>query len=294
MPKRDISDSESEGTNENSSSEEAEAGTHCHPQCISEYEKQRLSRIAENRGRLEALGLPKMASSLKRSGYSVTYNNGKKKAGDDEEYVPDDAEARLSSSSGEDGVDDDDDDDEDFVSEKASRSRKRKVKKRCSKPKVRVSRKDPWNNSYHIDGDDESLKQAIALSLQDSAEGSFFSDKHVASAAHVDTRGKNHIEEDKGKRKNKKSFTSRLQMPEDEVIVHFFEIDETGKGSVTMRDLQRVAAAYDFVWTDKELSDMIHCFDSDNDGKLTLDDFRKIIDRCNMIKGSEKSRWIQG
>ncbi|KAI9078843.1 hypothetical protein K1719_039184 [Acacia pycnantha] len=285
MPKRELYDSESEGASENSSSEEAEAAAHCHPQGISEYEKQRLSRIAENRGRLEALGLPKMASSLKRLGYNVIYNNGKKKAGDDEEYVPDDAEAILSSSSREDGLDDDDDD---FVSEKASQSRKRKVKKRCSKPKARVSRKDPCNNSYHID-DDESLKQAIALSLQDSAEGSFFSDKHVANAAHVDTKGKNHIEEDKGKRKNKKSFTSRLQMTEDEVIVHFFEIDETGKGSITVRDLQRVAAAHDFVWTDKELSDMIHCFDSDNDGQLTLDDFRKIIVRCNMIKGSEKS-----
>ncbi|KAI9080491.1 hypothetical protein K1719_035881 [Acacia pycnantha] len=124
MPKRDISNSESEDASENSSVEEAEAATHCHPQGISKYEKQRLSRIAENRGRLEALGLPKMASSLKRLSYNFTYNNGKKKAGDDEEYVPDDAEAILSSSSREDGLDDDDDD---FVCEKASRSRIRKV-----------------------------------------------------------------------------------------------------------------------------------------------------------------------
>ncbi|XP_028752052.1 RNA polymerase-associated protein LEO1-like [Neltuma alba] len=289
MPKRDISDSESEDANENSSSEEAEAATHGHPLCVSEYEKQRLCRIAENRARLKALGLPKMASSLKCRGHNVTDEKGKKKVGDDEEYVPDDAEARLSSSSGEDGHDDDDDDDEDFVGEKASRSRKRKVKKNSSKAKARLSKKDPCNKSHDIDDDDEALKQAIALSLQESVEGSCLTDKHVANTTHVDTKREDHIQEDKGRRKNKKSFTSRLQMTEDEVIVHFFEIDETGKGSVIMRDLQRVAAAHDFVWTDKELSDMIHYFDSDNDGKLSLDDFRKIIVRCNMTKGSESS-----
>ncbi|XP_054780069.1 caltractin-like [Prosopis cineraria] len=291
MPKRD-SDSESEDANDSSSSEEAEAATHGQHQGVSEYEKQRLSRIAENRARLEALGLPKMASSLKRSSQSVIDKKRKKKVGDDEEYVPDDAEVILSSSSGEDGHDDDDDDDddEDFVSKKASQSRKRKVKKKGSMPKPQVSREDPCNNSHHIDDDDDkALRQAIALSLQDSAEGSCFSEKHVVNTTLVDTMGKNHIQEDKGRRKNKKSFNSRLQMTEDEVIVHFFQIDETGKGSITMRDLQRVAADHDFVWTDKELCDMIHCFDNDNDGKLSLDDFRKIVVRCNMIKGSENS-----
>ena len=36
-----------------------------------------------------------------------------------------------------------------------------------------------------------------------------------------------------------------------------------------MRDLRRVAIAHDFMWTDKELSDMIHCFDSGGDGKVS-------------------------
>lgn len=87
--------------------------------------------------------------------------------------------------------------------------------------------------------------------------------------------------------KGKKSFSSRVQMTEDDLILHFFQFDEAGKGAITMRDLRRVAIAHDFTWTDKELADMILCFDGDGDGKLTLDDFRKIAGRCNMMQSSE-------
>lgn len=43
---------------------------------------------------------------------------------------------------------------------------------------------------------------------------------------------------------------------------------EAGKGGITALDLAKVADAHDFMWTDKELADMIHCFDSDGDGKV--------------------------
>ncbi|XP_020228919.2 mitochondrial import receptor subunit TOM20 [Cajanus cajan] len=43
---------------------------------------------------------------------------------------------------------------------------------------------------------------------------------------------------------------------------------EAGKGTVNVRDLQSTATAHDFLWTDKELVDMIRYFDSDGDGKL--------------------------
>lgn len=36
-----------------------------------------------------------------------------------------------------------------------------------------------------------------------------------------------------------------------------------------MRDLERMAVAHDFTWSDKELADMIRCFDSDGDGKVS-------------------------
>ncbi|GFY92663.1 calmodulin-like protein [Actinidia rufa] len=64
---------------------------------------------------------------------------------------------------------------------------------------------------------------------------------------------------------------------------------EAGKGSITLADLIRVAAAHDFTWIDKDIADMIYCFDSDGDGKLSLDEFRMIVGQCNMIQVSEKS-----
>lgn len=44
---------------------------------------------------------------------------------------------------------------------------------------------------------------------------------------------------------------------------------ENCNGGLSLRDLQRVATAHDFMWTDKELADMIRCFDSDGDGKVS-------------------------
>ncbi|KAG6749342.1 hypothetical protein POTOM_046386 [Populus tomentosa] len=155
--------------------------------------------------------------------------------------------------------------------------------------------------------------QAIALSLHDSVNDATPKERKVDAQ----------VQEDAGRRKRKKSFSSRVQMTEDDLILHFFQFDEAGKGAITMRDLRRVAIAHDFTWTDKELADMILCFDGDGDGKsfilhlfntcfkvnytslswlliiisskvlntlvneLTLDDFRKIAGRCNMLQSSE-------
>jgi len=45
---------------------------------------------------------------------------------------------------------------------------------------------------------------------------------------------------------------------------------EAGKGTVTIRDLEKAAITHDFAWTDKELVDMIRCFDSDGDGRVSI------------------------
>ncbi|XP_039068468.1 centrin-1-like [Hibiscus syriacus] len=122
--------------------------------------------------------------------------------------------------------------------------------------------------------------KAIALSLKDFGE--------VLGAVSTDAQDATSGERKGNARsKRKKSFTSRTQMTEDEMVVHFFQFDEAGKGSISTRDLRRVAIAHDFIWTDEELTDMIHCFDTDGDGKLNLDDFRKIVSRCNMLRTSE-------
>lgn len=45
-------------------------------------------------------------------------------------------------------------------------------------------------------------------------------------------------------------------------------LTETGKGGFTVRDIQRLAAAHDFTWSEKEIADMICYFDGDGDGKV--------------------------
>ncbi|XVF22753.1 hypothetical protein REPUB_Repub12eG0198200 [Reevesia pubescens] len=269
MPKRKVSNSESEeGESEEKLSEEENSNQK--QQGISEYEKQRLSRIAENRAKMEALGLSKMASSLMGSAPNSSRNSsmlkGKRKVvEDDEDYRPND----------EDDNDDDDDDNEDFTSKKTPQSRKNKVKNKGTKPNKKAPVQKHLSSSDYVDDDDE-LTKAVALSLQDSGK--------VSGAVHTDVQDATFTERKGNARlKRKKSFTSRVQMTEDEMIMHFFQFDEAGKGSISIRDLRRVAIAHDFMWTDKELSDMILCFDGNGDGKLNLDNFRKIVSRCNML-----------
>lgn len=119
MPKDDTSESEPEQTPENSSSDSDEPVTPVHglhQDGISEYEKQRLSRIAENKARMEALGLRKMVSLLTGSAQNSRKNKGKAKVVDkDEDYMPD-----------EEG-NEDDDGDEDYLGGRSPGSLKAKV-----------------------------------------------------------------------------------------------------------------------------------------------------------------------
>lgn len=43
---------------------------------------------------------------------------------------------------------------------------------------------------------------------------------------------------------------------------------EAGEGKINRRDLQKIAVAHDFMWSEKEIADMILHFDSDGDGKV--------------------------
>ncbi|KAH1080832.1 hypothetical protein J1N35_020593 [Gossypium stocksii] len=292
MTKRRISNSESEesGSEEMLSEEEEDDDNEVilkqEQQGISEYEKQRLARIAENRARMEALGLPKIASSLMGSSPNTSRNSskikGKRKViDDDEDYRPNDNEDDYDE-------DDDDkldgDDEEEFPGSKTpqTQSRKNKVKNKGSKSKEKASVQKHLRSSDYIDDGDDELMKAIALSLKDSGEVLGAVPTDVQDATFTESKGN-------ARSRRKKSFTSRMQMTEDEMVVHFFHFDEAGKGSISMRDLRKVAIAHDFMWTDKELAEMIQCFDTDGDGKLNLDDFRKIVSRCNMLRTSDNS-----
>ncbi|PON47305.1 Parvalbumin [Parasponia andersonii] len=287
MSKGDSSDSESEEATEKWSSDEPETKTETPANNgksqkggASEYEKQRLSRIAENRARMEALGLPKMASSLMGSPHNSRKTKGKAKVTEeDEDYRPQEEEP---TSSGDDEEENTVDVDEDYKGAKSSRSHKRKVKNKVSKynKKVPVLGKVASNSDYM--DEDDALKLAIALSLQYSGEPS--QSPNMANSKVNAKRIKTQTQHVDKRNKGKKSFASRLQMTEDELLVHYYQFDDNWKGGISVKDLERVATAHDFTWTDQELADMIRCFDSDGDGKLNLDDFRKIAVRCHMIK----------
>lgn len=108
MAKRNLSDSETEERNSGSSSDSGDSPVEMEPQStgkITEYEKQRMKRIQENKARMEAMGLHNMATSL--MGFSQKPQKkgkdkkGKKKVVDeDEDYEPAQSED-LSSASGE-------------------------------------------------------------------------------------------------------------------------------------------------------------------------------------------------
>lgn len=285
MHKHDPSDSESD---ENSSSDDSETPINGSKQVVPEYEKQRQHRIEENKARMEALGLHKMASSLMGSVKKQSKDKGKAKFFKDEEYRPPDGiEEELSSSSEENAAADDDE----FMGGGGSKSCGRKVKNTKSKSKKKVPTQKLLRSSDFID-DDDALMEAIALSLKDSAEVSDMvnngpsqsSDAQVINATLNQRKGNAYLQEVTGRRKRKKLNSSRMQMTEDELLVHFCQFDEAGNGDIGLRDIQRMANTHDFTWTDKEMADMIHCFDSNADGRLSFGDFREIVVRCNMIE----------
>ncbi|CAH1424071.1 unnamed protein product [Lactuca virosa] len=254
---------------------------------MTEYEKQRMKRIEENKARMKAMGLDKMASSFMGT-VPVSRNankKGKQKVGleDDEEYKPPVEDEEFSSAS---ESDCDDYDDEFHMSRT-----KPKVKK--STPSKKISKLSE-NSDFVGDDDDDALMKAIALSLQDSP--SFLDVMSKTPPQKSDSKVSN-VEkkqivrkDDSGNRKRKNWFASRVQMTEDELILHFFQFDEVGKGGISLRDLRRVAASHDFTWTDEEMGDMIQFFDSNGDGKLSLEDFTKIVERCHMRQGSENTQ----
>ncbi|PIN10751.1 hypothetical protein CDL12_16650 [Handroanthus impetiginosus] len=309
MPKSESSESESEEkvSSEEETENEAENGKGgpTNQEKLSDYERLRLKRIEENKSRMEALGLHKIANSFKssveKSQKKKNDRKGKRKMVDeDEEYNPNQEEEEMSSSAEE------DENDEEF-----SPSQK-KVKRNKSTPKKQGGPvKKPMFDSDFVE-DDDALMQAIALSLQDSAgfldvrsSSPQISDAHprnIASKHAKDTASDERKEspytpDDLGKRKRKKpgrQMTSRVQMTEDEMLIHFFQFDETGRGGFTLRDVRRLATAQDFTWSEKEMADMISCFDSDGDGKINLDDFRKIVVRCHMLKCSDDGVAVDG
>ncbi|KAF3322391.1 EF-hand domain pair [Carex littledalei] len=237
---------------------------------MTEYEKQRLLRIRENKARLEALGLPGLVSSfhsdLSKSASTSTAPNKRKKkkteADEEEEYQPSD----------------EDDEEEEPMENRSSEeempctSSSRKKKCHCCK-------------IYLLNT--PQLIQAIALSLGESVENKNGEAEIQNKAGRIRMSNSNSKEESVCKKINKKPNKSRIQLNEDEVIAFFFSFDEVGKGYITAYDIEKMAIAHDFTWTDDEISKMVRSFDSDGDRKLSLEDFRSIVSKCHMLQESE-------
>ncbi|XP_020572166.1 uncharacterized protein LOC110018989 [Phalaenopsis equestris] len=144
--------------------------------------------------------------------------------------------------------------------------------------------------------DEAALMQAIALSLGatagDSASTSVGVVQHSsANIAGEDAQGKKYkakAKESARRKKVGKLNKARVQLTEDEVVAFFFSFDETSKGYITARDVKKMVSAHDFSWTDIEIGHMIHSFDNDGDGKLSLEDFRSILSRCKMLQATEE------
>ncbi|WVZ86543.1 hypothetical protein U9M48_033302 [Paspalum notatum var. saurae] len=275
---------------------------------MTEYERQRLSRIRENEARLEALGLRGLAASplLRNPSPAAAKGKPKKRSADeDEDYVPyedgggEEEEEESSSGSGRDSEVDEE-------GKSAYRSRAKGKKKKLSKSgKSTKSRPTEGNASFaDVVDDDAALQQhfnnpnvqAIALSLAESSEkpvtamGAETSSRATGATEGTPQKnnGKASVQDSAKNRKIKKLGKSRIQLTEDDVVAFFFSFDEVGKGYITPWDLERMATINDFIWTDSEISKMIHCFDSDGDGKINLEDFHSIVSRCNMLQEAEK------
>ncbi|URE02757.1 hypothetical protein MUK42_20159 [Musa troglodytarum] len=265
-----------------------------------EYEQQRLSRIRVNRSRLEALGIPVIASSLfsppppsKRQERREEATKGAARGRavgdeDDDDYLPSDADQGDGREGGGESSSLGEEEEEEQAEKKTSSVSRGKGKKRSSSKAAEVMKKGKTEPNNLTDND-TALKQAIALSLGEHMDpneavggipqnsGSSVADFGPYRKDKSSTHGP------AGKRKSKIVNKSRVQLTEDEVDAYFFSFD-VGKGYITQQDLQKMAIAHDFSWTKSEIFNMIHCFDGDGDGKLSLKDFRAIVGRCRMIK----------
>ncbi|KAM0935607.1 putative EF-hand domain-containing protein [Dioscorea sansibarensis] len=267
------------GEEEEEEEEEEEAGE----QRASEYERDRLLSIKENRARLEALGLL-LPGSKPPQGASKGKKAAVKRGDDDDEYHPSDEDRN------------DEDDDYEPLPTGSRQNLKPKGRKKISfsvaKTRKRPIQEGNMKEDKLVDDGEASLQQAIALSLGSVTECSTVeagglsqnSRKTIRDAQLHEMKDKITSQASSAKKKQRKPNSSRVQLTEDEVVAFFFSFDEVGKGHIVLRDLQRMAIAHDFSWTEMEMALMIHCFDSDKDGKLSLEDFRKIVSRCNMLR----------
>ncbi|KAM0915463.1 hypothetical protein ACQ4PT_010861 [Festuca glaucescens] len=267
---------------------------------LTDYEKERLSRIRENEARLQALGIRSLAASLllnhpsSAAAAAAAKRKQKKRSDDvDEEYLPSDGDSgREEEENGESSSASDEYDGKETKASSRSRQKGKKKKLLNSGNSSKSTFREEGVPVTDFMDEDAALQQAITLSLAEPSKNSVTAIGAETSSAGAkgrkgtpcENKNSTPIQDSAKNRKAKKQVRSRIQLSEDDVVAFFFSFDEARKGHITPWDLERMANVNDFIWTDSEISKMIQCFDSDRDGKINLEDFRAIVSRCNMLQ----------
>ncbi|GAB2240217.1 hypothetical protein Droror1_Dr00020735 [Drosera rotundifolia] len=123
-----------------------------------------------------------------------------------------------------------------------SRSRSRMMKRKISTPRKKAS-EHTIDCSESVD-EEKALMQAIALSHKDSHAVPLVPYAGTSRKLNLNV---NEINDHTEKRKKRTKVPNRVQMTKNDVVIHFCQFDVVGKGSITKRDLQRMAACHDFI-----------------------------------------------
>ncbi|KAL3691989.1 hypothetical protein R1sor_005640 [Riccia sorocarpa] len=202
-----------------------------------------------------------------------------KKKQEDDEYEPDDASE--SDQEEEDEVDEVEDDTTLPGSEKKQKSRNIRPPRKKEdfgkfafrlKPLKPLASPTKLSNEGSkdgdLDGDDPELEEAIRLSLSQDAEDLSLKSPGAAKGT--------------GAPKQRKRKGGRdLKFSEAEVDAYFAAIAGSGVGPISLQLLEKAAIAHDFIWSEEDLQDMIDVFDENDDGFLSLPEFRAMATRCS-------------
>ncbi|KAL3738873.1 hypothetical protein ACJRO7_020276 [Eucalyptus globulus] len=231
---------------------------------VSTYEKQRLSRIAENKRRMEALGLQNLASSVMGASRKARKGDakGKRKVGEDDD-------------------DDNDSDNEDgdyalawtamVAMMMILASSMRRGKRKVSKPKKKPRTKKLTNKLDYVDDDAE-----LAKGLPKNEAG-------------VNLKGRvEKTQENPRMLKRRKTVLGKGGITAHDLAkvadAHDFTWTDEDPGN-TLKWGSNVDSGFGSLGIKLSVCDVAYL----SMLQLSLDDFSKIVHRCKMIQGSESS-----
>ncbi|KAK1601103.1 hypothetical protein QYE76_007606 [Lolium multiflorum] len=209
-------------------------------QPLTDYEKERLSRIRENEARLQALGIRRLAASpllnqpSSAAAAAAAKRKQKKRSDDvDEEYLPSDESGGEEEENGESSSASDEFDGKETKPSSRSRQKGKKKKLLNSGSSSKSTFREEGVPVTDFMDEDAALQQAIALSLAEPSQNSVTAIGAETSSAGAKGRkgtpceNKNNtpIQDSAKNRKAKKQVRSRIQLSEDDVVAFFFSFD---------------------------------------------------------------------